>query len=888
MRQLQNLIQENGLVTSNQQASTADMATTEAPISIKAAAPPPPETTKPPVTTTSTTTQPVFCKTYFDINPNPSNTSWEGNYCKVCNNQTHVRVFLTDRITCAPAIKQQGICQLNGRYNTQGQTFALYQVQHSQEEICYRCTTCAKGFSKQIVRYEYGPFFLRKCVKGQPSPLLDQLLWHQTLIKIGDNVEIKACDRNYYRGSIKDSSLKSQSICLYNKCGINGFGPDYSEPSTLCRGTEITPGSKQQKALYINNGTHIHAPFLFVQQALSQINKEAPQYQKYNATIWLMKGDHFFFYCNGVTKFDPQQPVQLEFCNPESMQNSYIKSNNVYLNVRALSCEKLSSIGYTFVGGGELKEYCIFLNGFEEFPKLYINSNMFYFNITRYAYFENVFFDGSNQYGQVLINVITPNGVTNQIKIENEKLSIIPFKKCDVNEDSSNSQNRISFSENQKQILVKGLKVNLTCVNNEQDKLVSQPNTSSDACTAFTTIDSQTQCSGEPYSEDFYQYDEQQTGMPFLRRKVLFNIYSFDRANSNEMSSPQLILSGCTFQYFVNNYEALVYVENNNYYSEGQRKGESFVFLGEDRGISYEDYQYSEAQIIISDSEFTYLNWISNTTGMAQYFANEGYNQRMNTNNKISVPNFYHKGIILNIEDFQGPVEFSGCKFVKNMIYIPEIYFQPHYVSQKNSIQTFQSREEFIYRFKICDSDTNKAKYFMDTGFDYNSNLDSMFNDFERLSVIYISRNQGNIIFHNNKFTDNIGMYGGAITINSPNFKNGKNSFVIINKNIFYYNMAYVSGNSIYIRTTKILQNFNEQCGGIYMNDNYFFRNIGMKKHNGGTQKSIILVKQMQPSKISLILTYITLSIQILQRFKIVYLKKIYQEGKDQQFIPDT
>lgn len=64
----------------------------------------------------------------------------------------------------------------------------------------------------------------------------------------------------------------------------------------------------------------------------------------------------------------------------------------------------------------------------------------------------------------------------------------------------------------------------------------------------------------------------------------------------------------------------------------------------------------------------------------------------------------------------------------------------------------------------------------------------------------------GNIVFYNNQFISNIGMFGGAITIDSPDNTNnsvGNTSYIIVKNNYFETNMAYISGNAFYIRLTK-------------------------------------------------------------------------------------
>ena len=75
-----------------------------------------------------------------------------------------------------------------------------------------------------------------------------------------------------------------------------------------------------------------------------------------------------------------------------------------------------------------------------------------------------------------------------------------------------------------------------------------------------------------------------------------------------------------------------------------------------------------------------------------------------------------------------------------------------------------------------------------------------MYNKFERLSPIYISRNRDKIIFFFCTFKNNIGTFGGAITINNPDFKTSENRpYFIISNCQFYNNMAYFSGNAVYM-----------------------------------------------------------------------------------------
>jgi hypothetical protein len=69
-----------------------------------------------------------------------------------------------------------------------------------------------------------------------------------------------------------------------------------------------------------------------------------------------------------------------------------------------------------------------------------------------------------------------------------------------------------------------------------------------------------------------------------------------------------------------------------------------------------------------------------------------------------------------------------------------------------------------------CDIDTKTDLNFFTLGYQISDDVDSFFDKFERMSVIYISRNKRQIYFKENKFWRNTGTFGGAITINSPNF----------------------------------------------------------------------------------------------------------------------
>ena len=67
---------------------------------------------------------------------------------------------------------------------------------------------------------------------------------------------------------------------------------------------------------------------------------EAELYSYVNATIWLVKGDHFFFYCDDLLKQSAVGSLNLnQLCTLNSLQNGYPRTDNVNLVVRGMLCD---------------------------------------------------------------------------------------------------------------------------------------------------------------------------------------------------------------------------------------------------------------------------------------------------------------------------------------------------------------------------------------------------------------------------------------------------------------------------------------------------------------------------------------------------------------------
>jgi hypothetical protein len=143
----------------------------------------------------------------------------------------------------------------------------------------------------------------------------------------------------------------------------------------------------------------------------------------------------------------------------------------------------------------------------------------------------------------------------------------------------------------------------------------------------------------------------------------------------------------------------------------------------------------------------------------------------------FDVPAFVHKGTVLNIEDFPGKVEIVGSNFERNLHYIPAI----KYTGLSEALYSIDQFKDLAItkelQLSICSDVDQKDLDIFGNSIELmrgsGSDLDKLFDDYERLGLIYISRNQGHIIIKNNAFSKNIGTFGGAITINSPNWLKG-------------------------------------------------------------------------------------------------------------------
>lgn len=238
--------------------------------------------------------------------------------------------------------------------------------------------------------------------------------------------------------------------------------------------------------------------------------------------------------------------------------------------------------------------------------------------------------------------------------------------------------------------------------------------------------------------------------MKYLRHRVLFNLYNFDLDQSRfkaectsadptvcaseEFTIPlvDLTLINCEFKYFLDDYEALIYVETSivervdNLFSRPY-----IVQLGDDRGarititnsvfkhssfckglivyrpqpellpydnnylvlnFAYEaehgvrdwtkrgdtqlGYGSTPPKIEITDSVFWNLNHGRNITHLSvvEESYQSTYISTMPTTNGKLIPYFDNHGAVLNVESFPGEIVFKNNQVKNNMYFVRDVY----------------------------------------------------------------------------------------------------------------------------------------------------------------------------------------------------------------------
>lgn len=145
-----------------------------------------------------------------------------------------------------------------------------------------------------------------------------------------------------------------------------------------------------------------------------------------------------------------------------------------------------------------------------------------------------------------------------------------------------------------------------------------------------------------------------------------------------------------------------------------------------------------------------------------------------------------------------------------------------------------------------CNSDDQMRRFFGDYLTSVNEQPSHELSQLEKYSPVYISLNRQPALIEDNEFESNMGIFGGAVAIDNPNFTDDvldskeKHPYVMFKDNTFNLTQAYLTGNAIYMRSTRQRGVTNETmqvCGGglTIQNNTFTDSNPIIHASNGGS-----------------------------------------------------
>jgi hypothetical protein len=184
-------------------------------------------------------------------------------------------------------------------------------------------------------------------------------------------------------------------------------------------------------------GQDIASPFLFIQEALHYLIKiqSAGLYSSMKATIYLGKGNHSLFYCQGDEVYPSSiSSTYINYCSlfGSSLLQEYSQFDNFTVTVKPLYCSLMTSLGYTS-SNNYFKQACI--SDPASKPVIWVNHATAYFNISGSMTFENIKFTGVNAFA----NSLTEGEVS---------LELWPVQYCSVTTDPNGYDNALKLKAN--------------------------------------------------------------------------------------------------------------------------------------------------------------------------------------------------------------------------------------------------------------------------------------------------------------------------------------------------------------------------------------------------------------------------------------------------------
>ena len=157
-----------------------------------------------------------------------------------------------------------------------------------------------------------------------------------------------------------------------------------------------------------------------------------------------------------------------------------------------------------------------------------------------------------------------------------------------------------------------------------------------------------------------------------------------------------------------------------------------------------------------------------------------------------------------------------------NFAYIPDIYPSKRglYTAEESLVHYLNPN---FHQFSTTRCLNGKVKrLFSNYLTSVNEHPDALMSQLEKFSPIFIGNSLEPVIIRKSNFTQNIGLFGGAICVDNPDFqfdnanlvtytRTAFRPYVILQENEFKLNQAYSSGNAVYVRSTRSRYDISEE-----------------------------------------------------------------------------
>lgn len=116
-------------------------------------------------------------------------------------------------------------------------------------------------------------------------------------------------------------------------------------------------------------------------------------------------------------------------------------------------------------------------------------------------------------------------------------------------------------------------------------------------------------------------------------------------------------------------------------------------------------------------------------------------------------------------------MKVDSSDFKYNMVYIPDIYPKWRSKSDGNyNLDYFKNSLTGQVKTTRCGADNLTKRLFSDYFSSLIEQPSHILNQLERHSPIYVAYQRNPVLIIDNNFSENTGLFGGAIAIESPNF----------------------------------------------------------------------------------------------------------------------